>query len=165
MTAFAQREHFLERPMFLTAPPVGRFAVQNSQRFHYYGELRVNLDSFKVNGADTGFQVADPRFACFMRCVNALNLARQVDRIWFFPAMYSVSRPSAVFQARGPADRGMLPLVWYNGGRAARIDAGRVWREFTRPRQARQALLWTRQCNETATINAAFIAETFRIKL
>src|SRR5216684_9063264 len=52
MAAFAQREHFLERPMFLTAPPVGRLAVQNSQRFHYYGELRVNLDSVKVNGAE-----------------------------------------------------------------------------------------------------------------
>src|SRR5471030_3346187 len=46
MTAFAQREHFLERPMLLTAPAVGRFAVQNSQRFHCDGELRVNLASF-----------------------------------------------------------------------------------------------------------------------
>ncbi len=52
MAAFAQREHFLERPMFLTAPAVGRFAVQNSQRLHYYGEIRVNLDGFKVNGAE-----------------------------------------------------------------------------------------------------------------
>src|SRR5471032_1409501 len=66
MTAFAQREHFLERPMLLTAPPVGRFAVQNSQRFHYYGELRVNLDSFKANGAEIGFRLAAPAFRVFL---------------------------------------------------------------------------------------------------
>jgi hypothetical protein len=44
------------------------------------------------------------------------------------------------------------------------FDAERVRREFTRPRQACQSLLWTRT-PETATINAAFTAETFRIKL
>jgi hypothetical protein len=67
MAAFAQREHFLERPMFLTAPPVGRLAVQNSQRFHYYGELRVNLDSVKVDGAERlDFRLRTLRFVFCM---------------------------------------------------------------------------------------------------
>src|SRR5471032_3276363 len=114
MTAFAQREHFLERPMFLTAPAVGRFAVQNSQRFHCYGELRVNLDSFKGNGADIELRVAAPRLVCFMRLMYFMRIMRNVSalipcaRSLAFAssaAMHSVQRAPTVFQACAPADR------------------------------------------------------------
>jgi hypothetical protein len=104
MAAFAQREHFPERPMFLTAPPVGRLAVQNSQRFHYYGELRVSLDRVKVKGAE--------RLDCRLRTLRFA--ARTAGR--------------AFFEGCDPAARGVRTSVWYNVGRTANIDAARVWR-------------------------------------
>src|SRR5882672_8385366 len=113
MTAFAQREHFLERPMFLTAPPVGRFAVQNSQRFHYYGELRVTLGSFNVNGAETGCRrmpACGPAFRVFRalrQCVSGLNLARQVPHVSMLAFVLSDDlfrlTSSAIFSDAWPA--------------------------------------------------------------
>src|SRR5476651_233255 len=119
---------------------------------------------------NAGCRIANPAFRVFLALCSCAEFrvprrSRLRARVPYFPAAHSVLRPCAVFHARGPADRSVWLPVWYNGGRAAKIDAGRVWREFTRPRPAWHALLWTRPRNETATINAAFTAETFRIKL